>query len=79
MPAALVLSILRMIRTKGLSPCLGSTTTIMNLAFHQQTMRNNQGDENTRTAKDLTDDEIEKAIAEIQAAINEAQIYTVFT
>jgi len=51
----------------------------MNLAVHQQTMRNNQGDENTRTAKDLTDDEIEKAIAEIRATINKAQIYTVFT
>lgn len=53
---------------------LGTTTTIMNPAVHQQTIRNDQGDENAQTAKDLTDDEIEKAIAEIQAAINKAQI-----
>jgi serine/threonine protein kinase len=53
---------------------LGATTTIMNPAVHQQTMRNDQCDGNAQTAKDLTDDEIEKAIAEIQAAINKAQI-----
>lgn len=53
---------------------LGATTTIINPATHQQTIRNDNGDESARTAKDLTDDEIEKTIAEIQAAINKTQV-----
>lgn len=53
---------------------LGATTTIINPATHQQTIRNDYGDESARTAKDLTNDEIEKTIAEIQAAINKTQV-----
>ena len=53
---------------------LGATTTIINPPTHQQTTRNDNDDESARTAKDLTDEEIEKTIAEIQAAINKTQI-----
>lgn len=53
---------------------LGATTTIINPATHQQTIHNDNGDESARTAKDLTDDEIEKTIAETQAAINKTQV-----
>ena len=49
---------------------LGATTTIINPTTHPQTGRKDNDDESAQTAKDLTDDEIEKAIAEIQAAIN---------
>ncbi len=52
---------------------LGATTTIINPPTHQAT-HNDNGNENAGTANDLTDDEIEKAIAEIQAAINKTQI-----
>jgi PPM family protein phosphatase len=49
---------------------LGATTTIINPPTHQQTIQDNQGD---GAAKDLTDEEIEKAIAEIQAAIHKTK------
>jgi len=52
----------------------GAATTIISPAAHQQVLRNNQDDESARTAKDLTDDELEKTIAEIQAAINKTQV-----
>lgn len=48
---------------------LNETTTIINPTI-QTTIRN---DSDTEPVQDLTDDEIEKAIAEIQAAINKTQ------
>jgi serine/threonine protein phosphatase PrpC len=48
---------------------LGTTTTIMNPMTHQPT----QHDGNAQPIPDLTDDEIERAIAEIQAAIRKTQ------
>lgn len=48
---------------------LGTTTTIMNPMTHQPTLR----DDNTQATADLTDDEIERTIAEIQAAIRKSQ------
>lgn len=48
---------------------LGTTTTIMNPMTHQPTLR----DDHAQAIPDLTDDEIERAIAEIQAAIRKTQ------
>lgn len=48
---------------------LGATTTIMNPMTHQPTLR----DDHAQAIPDLTDDEIERTIAEIQAAIRKSQ------
>ena len=48
---------------------LGTTTTIMNPIVHQPAVHH----DNAQAIPDLTDDEIEQAIAEIQAAIRKTQ------